>query len=912
MTMTSNLTFNGASSMLREDFVALMHASLRVGAHRFARQAGLLWLAHYPGDLQVNWLYNQSLLQARLNDQAIAGLRNVCQADPEYLQAQTTLVRALLKTHASEPEASLGELYVLGGDPGPDRCIPDWAYRLREARTAMDNDKLTLAEDLIHQLLMAECATPLTAVLHLELSSKKGLPGMGMRDLARHYQQQWPGCVACTLWLADALIEIEESDHAVALLHKAAAMDVTGQVARRLWGDDHAYQSLWPARLAAPLDFAIPAEVAVAMGWNQLPPESPTARTTRHGPPQQPQLQQPEASNQTSLRISPDPDIHASGKHAGKRRVSVPILEALPETLRDVQDELERVADRLNRYHIARSDGRFPVYVVFSTREGLRQLYGTRFDQVDGALRELVSATGEREDWRSVLIYADDPQSLSVYGIQPARADDAWGLKLVLADLDLALARQGEMIGAVLIVGGPEVVPFHHLPNPVDDVDIDAPSDNPYATRDENYFIPEWLVGRLPGGAQNDPQALIQAIRVIAQRHRQGRNQHPWYRRWMALVKSKLWFLPRQVRPSWGYTAAVWRRSAMSVFRPIGPPHAMLVSPPVQVNGRPGRIQKDRRLPDARLGYFNLHGLQDASEWYGQRDPSEPEGELDYPVALRPEDVSNGGRAPEVVFSEACYGAHIIGKNIDQALALKFLASGSQAVIGSTVTAYGSIKPPLIAADLLGHTFWRYLREGLPAGEALRRAKIHLAREMLRRQGYLDGEDQKTLITFVYYGDPLAQVPSVGSRAKTVYRPLKRPKGIKMVCDRATSDEKTPTLDSLSPIPAETLAEVKHIVQQYLPGMQDAQVRLTHEHANCPGGNHTCPTSQLGRTSRAPRQPARSVVTLSKQIIHAKKTAPHDPESDSEAGAAARHIHWHYARLTLDQEGKIVKLAVSR
>ena len=52
-----------------------------------------------------------------------------------------------------------------------------------------------------------------------------------------------------------------------------------------------------------------------------------------------------------------------------------------------------------------------------------------------------------------------------------------------------ALAKHGEMIGALLIVGGPDIIPFHNLPNPVDDLDMEVPSDNPYGTRDENYFI---------------------------------------------------------------------------------------------------------------------------------------------------------------------------------------------------------------------------------------------------------------------------------------------------------------------------------------------------------------------------------------------------------------------------------------
>ena len=49
-------------------------------------------------------------------------------------------------------------------------------------------------------------------------------------------------------------------------------------------------------------------------------------------------------------------------------------------------------------------------------------------------------------------------------------------------------------------------------------------------------------------------------------------------------------------------------------------------------------------------------------------------------------------------------------------------------------------------------------------------AKVDLVREMNRRQGYLDGEDQKTLISFVLYGDPLATYDGFRARGKAVHR----------------------------------------------------------------------------------------------------------------------------------------------
>jgi hypothetical protein len=456
------------------------------------------------------------------------------------------------------------------------------------------------------------------------------------------------------------------------------------------------------------------------------------------------------------------------------------------------------------------------------------------------------------------------------------------------------------MIGAVLIAGGPEVVPFHHLPNPVDDLDDDVPSDNPYATRNENYFIPEWPVGRLPGGKSGDPALLQKGLERIAHIHgAQAKHslKQPWYRHiWKAITKWLKEILPgsssnHSKASSYGYTAAVWKRTSSIVFRPIGEARALRVSPPIGVSdgGLPA-------LPAARLGYFNLHGLADAAEWYGQGEPVEgaPANEniRDYPVAVRPEHVVNSGRAPEVVFSEACYGGHILNKQVEEALALKFLQAGSQAVVGSTCTAYGSVTAPLTAADLLGHGFWEALRQGLPAGEALRRAKLGLAREMHRRQGYLDGEDQKTLIAFVLYGDPLAQpLPGFASESKTILRPLKPPKGIRTVCDRSLGQ------DQGEIVPPEVTEYVKKIVAQYLPGMQDARMKICHEHSECDSGQHTCPTKQLHRQKQllgTQPAPGRSVVVLSKQA----------PDGV--------YIHQHYARLTLDEQNRLVKMVVSR
>ena len=50
------------------------------------------------------------------------------------------------------------------------------------------------------------------------------------------------------------------------------------------------------------------------------------------------------------------------------------------------------------------------------------------------------------------------------------------------------------------------------------------------------------------------------------------------------------------------------------------------------------------------------------------------------------------------------------------------------------------------------------------------KAKIELVQEMNKRQGFLDGEDQKTLISFSLYGDPLSNISDYKLTNKNIGR----------------------------------------------------------------------------------------------------------------------------------------------
>ncbi len=90
------------------------------------------------------------------------------------------------------------------------------------------------------------------------------------------------------------------------------------------------------------------------------------------------------------------------------------------------------------------------------------------------------------------------------------------------------------------------------------------------------------------------------------------------------------------------------------------------------------------------------------------------------------------------------------------------------------------------------------------------------------------------------------------------------------------------------------LSKVRSIVACYLPGMSDAQCRIHSQRHTCNGKDHLCPTYQLHMNKSPNNGYETLVVTLTKHIT------------------AGPHRHPYFARLTLDQEGKILKLAISR
>ena len=555
------------------------------------------------------------------------------------------------------------------------------------------------------------------------------------------------------------------------------------------------------------------------------------------------------------------------------------------EASREAEASFMKLAKWLKKPALGKVDGRYPMYILFSTRKGMEAQYGPQTAAaLEQELKKLVTAVGKRPGWGAQIFFADDPLITAKLGLKPVDEIDPWKLKLALVDLDQALGKKGQRIGAVLIIGGTEVVPFHKLPNPTDDNDSEVMSDNPYGTLDSNYFIPEWPVGRLPGEIGPDAGLLIEQIRKATRYHTvQTYKPVRWWLRpwsWMRQIQPKS--KKSKPRQPFGYTAAAWQRSSQEVFRLNGEKRTLVACPP---EGTETVDPED--VSQASLGYFNLHGLEDGAEWYGQRDPADTTPGMDYPVALSPHNLIKNGTAPKVIFSEACYGGLVSGKREAEAITLRFLSIGSHAVVGSTCVAYGSVAAPLIGADLLGILFWKHLQSGLSVGESFMQAKIDLVREMSRRQSFLDGEDQKTLLSFVLYGDPLVNLSGYQKGLKTLPRFRSHPK-VATVCDKPDGDLVETDLSN------ETMLVVKQVVEPYLPGFSEQDISVTRQHLAHPGKKQDRPATTAGTKVNQTIVNDRMVVTVSKQV---------------KIGVRSHH---RFARLTFNSKGKVVKMVLSR
>jgi hypothetical protein len=868
----------------------------------FVGRACLEWLARWPGDFRIRARLAEGCILAGDAESALQNLAQVIEADPESVRPYKIVSDLLHRTGQGARAAAVdGCLAGLGTGDKSRSALPEWADPLQTAVRLLQSGRWQEARLASETVMRSAPAQPLPALLHLQ-SLWRLAEYSAVLSAGRRYRSSWPGCSAFLLLMAQASFAAGRNAEGVEMLHAASVADPAGEVADRYLGALNPYRSLWPAKMEADLSTALPAEVAAAAGWNRLtaPPDGPLPLVL---PDDIPVLRFPDFDalnpGQTappeSDVIAPIPGEVFTGpaqETAGKTQPSPrqPRIEKsgtaddgrapAPESdLEDLRRRLDEVAARLRmKKSPARKESRQPAYILLTSRKRLASIYGPDvLPEINRCFQDILSAKGALPGWSAYLADVDDAESLAAFGVQPVDPANAWQVKTLVRGIDGALGKKGETIGALLIVGGHEVIPFHLLPNPTDDDDADVPSDNPYASRDENYFVPEWPIGRIPTPSDSKAKFLLEVLRKAAEPPAARRVS--WLDRLLAVLQGMLKPASQRFRRGSAVTAAVWRKASADVFRPVASAQSLLVAPPADSGSLPAGFFT---LP--RYSYFNLHGMENGPQWLGQRDAkAKAPVDAEFPIALLPAQVADSHTVPDVVFTEACYGANILHKGMGEAISLEFLASGTRALAGSTKICYGAAAAPLIAADLLARLFLQNCLSGIPSGESLRLAKLAFTEEMNRRQGFLDPEDQKTLTSFILLGDPLFTPEDgsskLGKRGELRWRTP--PRQIK------TLFAKEDLLENGTAPSAKIQAGLKLAMERYLPGMTDSRMRYLHPRSAASG------ESRGWKSTSTPKSPAWVVAVDRKVEAHGLSLT-------------------QYAKISLDASGRIVKMAVSR
>jgi hypothetical protein len=875
----------------------------------YAEQASQEWLAYWPGDFRIRRLLANALAAEDKISDALKHMRQAAEADAENTEAYSGLIDLLRRNNlpdlAAEADAcrfALDPTFALSSTP------PEWSDRMQSAMGMSRAGRWQEARWAAESVLRGNASFPLPGVVHIKAMLQLAEYSTAL-VAAGDYRKRWPSCVAFPLLAAQACFSLGRSTEGVEFLHACTVMDPASEICDRYLGSLNPYKPLWPARLEAALTVAIPQAVVIAAGWNRLGSAGETPREQSATlSPDTPALLYPnfDSKNPSAFPTpivppSPIPGEKYKGPSAGeapaakrgRARVTLkqstvaevntppePLLES-DAGLEDLRARLLSISKRLPvRKLFGSKGGGRPAYVVLTSTAKLSAWFsGSEFASVEKGLQEVVTAkrTG---NWSAYLMDVDNASSLEPFGLAAADAGNAWQVKQLLSGLESVLQKRGEMIGAVLIVGGHEIIPFHLLPNPATDDDADVPSDNPYATRDENYLVPEWPVGRLPTPRQAGAAFLCGLLaRAAAKPSAHQKNFLGDLSVWLRTVFRPMLLRPQNIS---GYSAEIWKRASAEVLRDLGPASALMSSPPMT---SANVSMQNLRLP--AYGYFNLHGMPNSPVWLGQRASASASGGEEYPIALTPAQIVKNGKTPKAIFSEACYGSLILGKEPENAISLKFLDAGVGAMVGSTRIGYGAATAPLIAADLLARHFLVNCKSGMASGEALRRAKISFADEMNKRQGYLDPEDQKSLISFVLYGDPLYVPEAQNAKAvsqKSFHSP-RRPDDIPLV---QTLESKIGAGE-----PSATVQRnLKKELHRYLPGMESSAMKYFRPQL-ADKGNADLPGQRKGKQASTPRTPA--------WVIAMENTYTIDGQ-----------LMTSFVRMSVDARGKVMKLAVSR
>ncbi|HAL61866.1 MAG TPA: hypothetical protein DCP08_05595, partial [Chloroflexi bacterium] len=767
--------------------------------------------------MKARELMNIARLSLTLGDSryAIALLRHLLAHLPHYLEARLLLGDLLAEKGEVEEARRQGEV-VLAVDPVNYEALQGARLLSRlSARGAATEvgPPPGGGEGLRHTLVLAEALW-------------RGARWREAKRILAGLEERHPSCLRVKLMLADILLQEGSDVEGASLLHEAQILDPSMKVARELFGGLHSDFLEMDVDLPLPEGLPLgPEELQVLLGDEGYRKEEIDVEEVPAGPlaeEEADQIPDVEEEAEPEAAVTPFegwPDQALAEEDEPVEVVDLLVTEewphqlpidegALEEAPRESVEESETLVTPSLRKD---TPSLRPMELIVTSKFRLAEKYGPDgFMRIEEKLSELERATKGLQVKR---VYVDEGSTLD--GLEAVDPTDPWAVKALIDEIDERLQAEGREAKFLLLVGGDDIIPFCRLPNPADDEELEVWTDNPYASRDDNFLLPQRAVGRIPDGKKEG--ILLSLLDVAIECHGEASKG-----RLTGMVAGLMRGL-RRSPSSLGLSAEIWQEASQAVFEAIGNSKGLEISPPFTDQEF---LERHTQVPP--LAYFNLHGVKEAAYWYGHSSSGE---ELDFPIALTPLNLAWAEVSGAVVYSEACYGAHLREGSADSSISLAFLAKGAKAVIGSTGMAYGALMPPLSGADLLGRNLWLGLKRGFTIGEALLRAKLGLVEEMAERQGFLDGEDQKTILSFVLYGDPSLKAPVVAS-------PSQQPSRAEISCPSVVCGMRAQ--DSVE-VDEEVVAKVRKHLAEKVPFMAELELKVVSQSlcakgCSCGGG----------------------------------------------------------------------------
>jgi hypothetical protein len=324
----------------------------------------------------------------------------------------------------------------------------------------------------------------------------------------------------------------------------------------------------------------------------------------------------------------------------------------------------------------------------------------------------------------ATVLYLDNPSASGLSGSTAAAIRDASSAAALIRAAALASSPRPS---AVLLLGGEEVLPMFRVPRVetvVKDTDPYIPTDNPYGSLSADsrrWADPELAVGRITAGvADGHMQLAAQLERAIELRLRPAGVTG-------SLVLSNLEWLDAS-------THVASHIAELPRFFQSAPHYRLMLSNAADLS--------------RRVMFVNLHGMETAPGWFGGSESSPWQ-------TLTPAELASAEVRGSVVFACNCYGALIAGRSAEDSVALNLMRRGASGFAGSTGYALGATDDKVVDySEELARQFFIRLAQKLPAGVALHRARRSYFRDRFANGG-LNNCDYKTVMQFVFFGDPL-------------------------------------------------------------------------------------------------------------------------------------------------------------